>query len=57
MIGFLIFLFITGLIFYYPIVFFKFFNDDFNTKKEFLLALIPFWFWVISIKEKYSELQ
>ncbi len=57
MIGFLIFLFITGLVLYYPLVLFKFFNDDFNTKKEFLLALIPFWFWVTSIKEKYSELQ
>lgn len=57
MIGFLIFLFILGALFYYPVVIFKFVQDDFYTKKEFLLALIPFWIWIAVLKEKYSRLR
>jgi hypothetical protein len=44
------------LIFYYTVVISELLNDDFETKKEFLLALIPFEYWISTVKKYYNEL-
>ena len=41
------------LIFYYVITVKKFLNYDFDTKKEFLLYLIPFYGFWVEIKEDF----
>ncbi len=57
MIGFLVFLFVCGISCYYFFVAFKFYTDDFDTKKEMLKALFPFWYWVKISMDKFRNLQ
>ena len=57
LVGFTVILSIVALIIYWGVVLMKLSFDDYETKREFYLDLIPFRAWVVHFKEKWADLE
>lgn len=42
---------------YYFIILIRFLSDDYREKRKVIIDLIPFRLWIVSLKEKWDELE